>query len=83
MTKRKVIQGGKCKTYCIEKLNFISKAAKTPKQKMLLLKTIPAVKDGAVDILKNHNARNGRWNQDLKWRDNPQEYTFSNGSEST
>lgn len=82
MTKRiKVIQGGTSagKTYCIIPI-LISKAIKTPNLKITIVaETIPAVKDGAVDIFKSIMQELNRWENDC-WIGNPMEYTFRNGS---
>jgi phage terminase large subunit len=82
MTQRKrVIQGGTSagKTYAIIPI-LIDKATKTPKLKITVVaETIPAVKDGAVDIFKTVMFDTGRW-RDSGWIGNPMEYTFANGS---
>lgn len=79
--RKKVIQGGTSagKTYAIIPI-LISLAAATPKMKFTIVaETIPAVKDGAVDIFKEIMVENGRWRED-GWKGNPMEYTFANGT---
>ena len=79
--RKKVIQGGTSagKTYAIIPI-LIDLAAKTPKLKITVVaETIPAVKDGAVDIFKQIMQNTGRW-IDSHWIGNPLEYTFSNKS---
>ena len=82
MTKRKkVIQGGTSagKTYAIIPV-LIDKAIKNERIKITVVaETIPAVKDGAVDIFKSVMFDTGRWIES-NWIGNPMEYTFSNGS---
>lgn len=82
LTKRKkVIQGGTSagKTYGIIPI-LIDKAAKTPKLKITVVsETIPAAKDGPVDIFKSVMQDTNRWHED-RWIGSPMEYTFGNGS---
>ena len=77
----RVVQGGTNagKTYAIIPI-LIDKATKTPRLKITVVaETIPAVKDGAVDIFKNVMLDTNRW-RESGWIANPMEYTFSNGS---
>lgn len=79
--RKKIIQGGTSagKTYAIIPI-LIDKALKTPKLKITIVaETIPAVKDGAVDIFKNILHDTERWDDNC-WIGNPLEYTFYNGS---
>lgn len=79
--RKKVIQGSTSagKTYGIIP-ELIDKACKTPKLKITVVaETIPAVKDGAVDIFKEVMENTGRWRQS-GWISNPMEYTFVNKS---
>ncbi|MCT4665625.1 MAG: terminase large subunit [Flavobacteriales bacterium] len=82
MTKRiKVIQGGTSagKTYGAIPV-LIDRAIKTPRLKITIVaETIPAVKDGSVDIFKEIMQGTGRW-REKGWIGNPMEYTFSNKS---
>ena len=77
----RVVQGGTNagKTYAIIPI-LIDKATKTPRLKITVVaETIPAVKDGAVDIFKNVMLDTNRW-RESGWIANPMEYTFGNGS---
>ncbi len=79
--RKKVIQGGTSagKTYAIIPI-LIDRCAKEPKLKVTVVaETIPAVKDGAVDIFKTIMQGTGRW-VDSRWLGNPMQYTFANGS---
>ena len=79
--RKKVVQGSTSagKTYDIVAI-LIDKAAKKPRLKITITaETIPAVKDGAVDIFKEIMNDTGRWIED-GWIGNPMEYTFKNGS---
>lgn len=79
--RKKVIQGSTSagKTYGIIPV-LIDRAAKTPKLKITIVaETVPAVKDGCVDIFKTVMQDTNRWIED-HWIGNPMEYTFSNGS---
>lgn len=59
---------------------LIDKAAKTARLKITVVaESIPAVKDGCVDIFKSVMQETNRWIED-HWIGNPMEYTFSNGS---
>lgn len=82
LTKRKkVIQGSTSagKTYGIIPV-LIDRAASTPRLKITIVaETIPAVKDGCVDIFKAVMQDTNRWIQD-HWIGSPMEYTFANGS---
>lgn len=79
--RKKVIQGGTSagKTYAIIPI-LIDRALRTPRLKITVVaETIPAVKDGAVDIFKQVMFDTGRW-IDSQWVGNPMEYKFGNGS---
>lgn len=79
--RKKVIQGGTSagKTYAIIPI-LIDKATKTINLKITIVaETIPAVKDGAVDIFKSVMYDTGRWIEE-HWLGNPMQYTFTNGS---
>ncbi len=79
--RKKVIQGGTSagKTYAIIPI-LIDRCAKEPKLKVTVVaETIPAVKDGAVDIFKTVMQDIGDWHED-RWKSNPMQYTFANGS---
>lgn len=82
MTKRKkVIQGGTSagKTYAIIPI-LIDRCVEIPGLKVTVVaETIPAVKDGAVDIFKSVMQDTKRWRND-GWIGNPMEYTFANRS---
>lgn len=78
--RKKVIQGGTSagKTHGIIPV-LIDKAAKNKLKITVVAETIPAVKDGAVDIFKEVMHDTNRWNE-KGWIGNPMEYTFANGS---
>ena len=79
--RKKVIQGSTSagKTYGIIPV-LIDRAIKTPRLKITIVaETIPAVKDGCVDIFKAVMQDTGRWIED-HWIGSPMEYTFYNGS---
>jgi phage terminase large subunit len=79
--RKKVIQGGTSagKTYAIIPI-LIDKALREPRLKITVVaETIPAVKDGAVDIFKQVMFDTGRW-IDSNWISNPMQYKFGNGS---
>ncbi len=79
--RKRVIQGSTYagKTYGIIPV-LIDKAAKTPNLKITIVaETIPAVKDGCVDIFKEVMQNTNRWIDD-NWVGNPMQYTFVNGS---
>lgn len=79
--RKKVIQGGTSagKTYAIIPI-LINEAIKTSGIKITVVaETIPAVKDGAVDIFKQVMQDTFRWN-DSQWIGSPMQYTFKNGS---
>lgn len=79
--RKKVIQGSTSagKTYGIIPV-LIDRAAKTSRIKITVVaETIPAVKDGCVDIFKEIMQDTGRWIED-HWIGSPMQYTFSNGS---
>ena len=76
-----VIQGGTsaAKTYSIIPV-LINEACENPGIKITVVaETVPAVKDGAVDIFKEVMHNTGRWIED-GWIGNPMEYTFKNKS---
>jgi phage terminase large subunit len=79
--RKRVIQGGTSagKTYAVIPI-LIDRALKTPRLKITVVaETIPAVRDGAVDIFKQVMFDTGRW-IDAQWIANPMEYKFGNGS---
>lgn len=82
MTARKrIIQGSTSagKTHGIIPI-LIDRALKTARLKITVVaETIPAVKDGAVDIFKQVMYDTGRWEQS-QWIGSPLQYTFTNGS---
>lgn len=77
----KVVQGSTSsgKTYGIIPI-IIDRCIETPRFKATVVaETLPAVKDGAVQIFHDFMHDEGRW-QDANWIGNPMQYTFSNGS---
>ena len=79
--RKKVIQGGTSagKTYGIIPI-LIDKSAKTSRLKITIVaETLPAVKEGALDIFKNVMFDTGRWIES-NWNASSLTYTFSNGS---
>lgn len=79
--RKKVIQGSTSagKTYGIIPV-LIDRAIKEKGIKITIVaETIPAVKDGCVDIFKAVMQDTNRWVQD-HWIGSPMQYTFSNGS---
>lgn len=81
LTKRKkVIQGSTSagKTYGIIP-DIIDKLCRQKLKATIVAETIPAVKDGAVDIFKEIMQNTNRWRAS-GWVGNPMEYTFVNGS---
>jgi len=79
--RKKVIQGSTSsgKTYGIIPV-LIDRAIKVPGLKITVVnETIPAAKDGPVDIFKKIMQGTGRW-RESGWIGNPIEYTFANGS---
>ncbi len=79
--RKKVVQGGTSagKTYAIIPI-LIDRCARTPNLKVTIVaETIPAVKDGAVDIFKKVMFDTGRWVEG-SWLRNPLQYTFANSS---
>lgn len=79
--RKKVIQGSTSagKTYGIIPV-LIDRAIKENRIKITIVaETIPAVKDGCVDIFKTVMKDTNRWNEN-HWIGSPMEYTFSNGS---
>ena len=86
LTKRKkVIQGGTSagKTYGIIPILIDIAARANKKGKKLKItivsETIPAAKDGPVDIFKTVMQETGRWRED-GWIGSPMEYTFAGGT---
>lgn len=79
--RKKVIQGGTSagKTYGIIPI-LIDKAIKKERQKITVVaETLPAVKEGALDIFKNIMFDTGRWIEQ-NWNASSLTYTFSNGT---
>lgn len=79
--RKKVVQGGTSagKTYGIIPI-LVNKAIKEPRIKTTIVaETLPAVKEGALDIFKSVMFDTGRWIQD-HWNASSLTYTFSNGS---
>lgn len=77
----KVVQGATSsgKTYGIIPI-IVDKCIAKPRLKATIVaETIPAVKDGAVQIFQDFMHDEGRWREDA-WIGNPMEYTFLNGS---
>lgn len=82
MTKRKkIVQGGTSagKTHGIIPILIDQSARNKNLKTTVVAETIPAVKDGAVDIFKQVMQETGRWIEE-HWSANPMMYTFSNGS---
>lgn len=58
----------------------VDKCIGVPRTKATIVaESIPAVKDGALQIFKDFMHDEGRW-RDCQWIGNPMEYTFINGS---
>ena len=78
--RKKVIQGGTSagKTHGIIPI-LIDKAIKKKLKITIVAETIPAVKDGPVDIFKEVMQDTNRWDEN-SWIGNPMEYTFPNKS---
>jgi len=79
--RKKVIQGGTSagKTYGIIPI-LIDKSIKLPRIKITVVaETLPAVKEGALDIFKNVMFDTGRWIEN-NWNASSLTYTFSNGT---
>ncbi len=79
--RKKVIQGGTWagKTYAIIPI-LIDRCTKEAGLKVTIVaETIPAVKDGAVDIFKEVMQTTNRWFEP-RWTANPMVYRFANGS---
>ncbi len=79
--RKKVIQGGTSagKTYAIIPI-LIDRCTKISGLKVTIVaETIPAVRDGAVDIFKTVMRDTRRWVEG-HWVANPMQYTFANGS---
>lgn len=77
----RVIQGSTAagKTHGIIPI-LINEAMLVPRQKITVVaETIPAVKDGCVDIFKQVMWETNRW-IDANWISNPMQYTFGNGT---
>lgn len=78
---KKVIQGATSsgKTYGIIPI-IVDRCIQYPRLKATVVaESIPAVKDGAVQIFQDFMHDEGRWRDDA-WLGNPMEYTFLNGS---
>lgn len=79
--RKKVIQGGTSagKTYAIIPI-LIDKALKSERLKITIVaETLPAVKEGALDIFKTIMEDTGRW-IDSNWNASSLTYTFGNRS---
>lgn len=79
--RKKVVQGSTSagKTYGIIPV-LIDRATKTDRLKITVVaETLPAVKEGAVDIFKNVMADTLRW-VEARWNASSLTYTFGNGS---
>lgn len=79
--RKKVIQGGTSagKTYGVIPI-LIDKAIKEPRLKITIVaETLPAVKEGALDIFKNVMFDTNRWFED-SWNASTLTYTFGNYS---
>jgi len=79
--RKKVIQGGTSagKTYGIIPI-LIDRAIKSPRIKIsIVAETLPAVKEGALDIFKNVMFDTNRWFDD-NWNASTLTYTFGNNS---
>jgi phage terminase large subunit len=79
--RKRVVQGGTSagKTYGIIPI-LIDKATKKEKQKITVVaETLPAVKEGALDIFKMIMQETNRW-IDTHWNASSLTYTFYNGS---
>jgi len=78
--RKKVVQGGTSagKTQGIIAV-LIDRAARSKIKITVVCETIPAVKDGPVDIFKSIMQETNRWRED-GWIGSPMEYTFANGS---
>lgn len=79
--RKKVVQGGTSagKTYAIIPI-LIDKALKNPRKKITVVaETLPAVKEGALDIFVNTMYDTDRW-IDRNWNASSLTYTFGNKS---
>jgi phage terminase large subunit len=79
--RKKVVQNGTSagKTYGIIPV-IIDWAAKNPKSVITVVaESIHSVRNGAVKIFKDIMQDTGRWD-DIRWRSNPMEYTYANGT---
>lgn len=79
--RKKVVQGGTSagKTFGIIPILF-DRAIKTPRLKITVVaETLPAVKEGALDIFKGIMYDTNRWIE-TNWNASTLTYTFSNGS---
>lgn len=79
--RKKVVQGSTSagKTYGIIPV-IIDKAIKTPRLKITIVaETLPAVREGALDIFKSIMEETFRWRED-GWNASALIYTFANGS---
>jgi phage terminase large subunit len=79
--RKKVAQGGTGAGKTNGILPIIADVCiKNPRLKATICaETIPAVKDGPVDIFHQFMQETGRWN-DSRWLGNPMQYTFGSGS---
>lgn len=81
VARKKVVQGSTSagKTYGIIPV-LIDRATKSPRLKITVVaETLPAVKEGAVDIFKTVMFDTNRW-RDKGWNASTLNYTFANGS---
>ena len=79
--RKRVIQGGTSagKTYAIIPI-LVDRALKEPRIKITVVaETLPAVKEGALDIFVNVMFDTGRW-IDSNWNASSLTYTFGNKS---
>lgn len=79
--RKKVVQGSTSagKTYGIIPV-LMDRCAKTPRLKVTIVaETLPAVKEGALDIFKTIMQETGRWREHA-WNGSHLIYTFANGS---
>jgi len=78
--RKKIVQGGTSagKTHGIIPI-LIDKACRTKLKITVVAETMPAVRDGAVDIFKQIMMETNRW-REAGWIGSPMEYKFANGS---
>ena len=78
--RKRVVQGATSsgKTYGIIPI-LVDRCIEKKRKVTVVAETIPAVKDGAVQIFQDFMQEEGRWRDD-GWIGNPMEYTFFNGS---